>query len=85
MADKRNRWTKEELEIINSGKYYLNELVILIPNHSYTAIAHKCKRLGKGKGHHLKYGDKPSTNAQRKAKYNAKIKQIGYKPLYTII
>jgi hypothetical protein len=43
----RNKWTKEELEILKTNStLYFKELIPLLPRHTFASIKTKCKNLG---------------------------------------
>lgn len=75
-------WDDERvLKIINDPTLSIQQMANKI-GVSYWTLSHKRGELG------LKYPyrvgiDHKLTNKERKARYNAKIKEIGYKPLYT--
>lgn len=76
-------WNNPEVVEILSNNYLSLDEMAEILNRSKYNICRRRKQLGLGRLPKGNYGH-ISTNKERKARYNAKIKLNGYKPLKTI-
>lgn len=86
MAARKNiDWESEEvIEILNNNKLGLDSKSKML-GVSMWWVCRQMKRLGIKHNLYWKTGlDRPTTNKERKARYNAKRKAIGWKYLYQV-
>ena len=84
-ATKHINWeSKEVVEILNNNTLSLDSKSKML-GVSVWWVCKQMKRIGVKHNPYWKTGlDRPSTNKERKARYNAKRKEIGWKYLYQV-